>query len=347
MNFVTLAWILGSIVSSTSIIIINKYVMDSYHFGCVTFLTAYHFLLTFLVLEIMCRLHLFERASHIPKFEMWYMAAYGVGAVVFMNFNLRFNSVGFYQLSKLSVIPVIVVYNFIFEGKNTAPQTLISLGILLVGLALFTVNDVQLNLFGSVIALIGVTCVAVFQTKTGSKQREYNVNGPALQHATAFPQFVMALLSACAIETHGTNSIFTHDFQTKEIIMITITGFIAVSVNVCSFGLIGKTSAVTYQVVGHVKTILIFVFGLIMFPPNKNETKEQFYKKIAGLVISMTGMIYYTYLELQQKEASTKPSPTVAPFLKDGAPNSLPDEDEEAQLSSNLQDVKMESLNEK
>lgn len=301
--------------------------MDNYHFGCATFLTSYHFLLTYLVLEVMCRMNLFERAVNIPATESWVMAAYGVGAVVFMNFNLRFNSVGFYQLSKLSVIPFIVIYNFFAENKRTPLKTLISLEILLVGLALFTVNDVQLNLFGSIIALIGVCCVAVFQTKTGSKQKQFNVCGPALQHATALPQFIIALLSALCLETHGSNSIFDHQFETFEVIMITITGFIAVSVNVCSFGLIGKTSAITYQVVGHVKTILIFVFGVIMFK-NHNETEAQFYKKIAGLFISMTGMIYYTYLQLLEKGAFNPTSDKQeTPFLKDSN-NQLDIEDE-------------------
>ena len=267
-NYITLAWILGSIFSSTSLIVINKYVMDNYHFGCATFLTSYHFFLTFLLLEIMCRMHLFDRATNIPHIEKWVMAAYGVGAVVFMNCNLRFNSVGFYQLSKLSVIPFIIIYDLIFQGQKTSTQTVFSLSVLLVGMTLFTVNDVQLNLFGSIIALIGVCCVAVFQTKTGSKQKEFKVNGPALQHATSLPQFIIALFAACCLETHGINSIFDHHFQKLELFLIIISGFIAVSVNVCSFGLIGRTSAVTYQVVGHVKTILIFIFGLIMFPPN-------------------------------------------------------------------------------
>jgi solute carrier family 35 protein E3 len=87
-------------------------------------------------------------------------------------------------------------------------------------------------------------------------------------------------------------------------VIVILTGFVSVSVNVCAFGLIGKTSAVTYQVVGHCKTILIFVFGLIMFPAKHGETTEQFLKKIAGLMISMSGVIFYTYLELKAKAAA-------------------------------------------
>jgi solute carrier family 35 protein E3 len=244
---------------------------------------------------------LFERATTFPLLQRWILGAITVGGVVFMNFNLKMNSVGFYQLSKLMCIPTIVAYNFFFENKSTPLLTLVSLGILLIGISLFTVNDVQVNLSGTIIAAFAVVFVAASQTKTGTVQKDYGINGPSAQHATAFLQFLTAFGSAFFVETHGSNNLLAHTFATTEMVVIILTGFVSVSVNVCAFGLIGKTSAVTYQVVGHCKTILIFVFGLIIFPAKEGETTEQFLKKIAGLVISMSGVIFYTYLELKAK----------------------------------------------
>ena len=40
----------------------------------------------------------------------------------------------------------------------------------------------------------------------------------------------------------------------------------ALAVNLCSFGLIGRTSAITFQVVGHMKTCLVLVGGYMLFP---------------------------------------------------------------------------------
>jgi solute carrier family 35 protein E3 len=303
----TIGWIVGSVASSTSIIMMNKHVMDDYGFSWPISLTAYHFVMTWGLLELMCRLHLFERADSFPWSQRWFLGAATVAAVVFMNFNLQLNSVGFYQLSKLLVIPTIVVYSFIFEKKTTPVATLASLAILLVGIALFTVNDVQANLPGTVMAGMAVAATAVSQTKTGAVQREYRINGPSAQHATAFPQFLVALISALAVDTHGTRSLFGHSFQKAECVVIILTGFVSVFVNMCAFGLIGKTSAVTYQVVGHCKTILIFVFGLVMFPAKEGETTAQFVKKVVGLVVSMSGMILYTYLQLKGKKSEPEP----------------------------------------
>jgi solute carrier family 35 protein E3 len=278
----------------------NKYVMDYYHFSSPTFLTAYHFLMTWSLLEIMCRLNLFKRASTFPEGPRWVLGGATVGGVVFMNFNLKMNSVGFYQLSKLLVIPAIVAYDFVADRKYTPLNKLLSLAILLVGIGLFTVNDVQVNLPGSIIAGIAVICAAVSQTKAGTVQREFAINGASAQHATAFHQFLITLLAALVVETHGSNNLFAHSFDPTELIVVVLTGVVSVSVNVCAFGLIGKTSAITYQVVGHCKTILIFVFGLIMFPARQGETNAQFVKKIAGLVVGMTGMIYYSYLGIRK-----------------------------------------------
>jgi solute carrier family 35 protein E3 len=280
--------------------------MDNYHFSSPTFLSAYHFLMTWGVLEIMCRMKLFDRATTFPLLDRWILGAVTVGGVVFMNFTLKMNSVGFYQLSKLMCIPTIVLYNYVVERKTTPFLTLVALAILLVGISLFTVNDVQVNLPGTIIAGFAVVFVASSQTKTGTVQRAFGINGPSAQHATAFLQFLTALVSAFFVETHGSNNLFTHTFETPELIVVILTGFVSVSVNVCAFGLIGKTSAVTYQVVGHCKTILIFVFGLIIFPAKEGETPEQFLKKIAGLVISMSGVIFYTYLELKAKGIPVK-----------------------------------------
>ena len=327
----TFGWIVASITSSTVIIILNKYIMEHYSFSSPTFLTAYHFFLTWGLLEVMCRSGAFERGT-MPVFEKWKMAAFGSGAVIFMNLNLEFNSVGFYQLSKLCCVPFMVVWDFVVYHKTTNIFVLLSLAILLVGIGIFSINDVQLNLLGSIIAVIAVVCVSVFQIFTGSKQKEFNLNGPQLQHLTAFPQFVITLLAACVLETNPSSStaIQNQRFDSTTIPLILLTGVIACSVNICSFCLIGRTSAVTYQVCGHMKSILIFIFGLVIFR-NVLDTREQMIKKIIGLCISMFGCIWYTYLKLTQnkptqqekeKELNNDENPLLKDVQEDAVDNS-------------------------
>ncbi|KAI5425092.1 UDP-xylose transporter 2 [Lathyrus oleraceus] len=73
---------------------------------------------------------------------------------------------------------------------------------------------------------------------------------------------------------------------------------------VSTFLVIGKTSPVTYQVLGHLKTCLVLAFGYTLLHDPFS------WRNIMGILLAMVGMILYSYyctLENQQKavEAAT------------------------------------------
>lgn len=317
----TIFWIIGSIIDSTLLILINKQVLSVYSFGCPTFLTTFHFILTFGWIDFMGKMKWFEVNDKLPDFDKWYMGFMGVLSIVAMNLNIKLNSVGFYQLSKLCTIPFMVLYKLVFQGQRTPFNILCSIVVLMVGLCLFTVNDVQFNLIGSIVALVAVISTVLYQTQTQSYQKQYQISGTQLNHNIGIPQISIGLVASFLLETHGKNSIYNHDFKRKEVILIICTGFLAILGNIIAFNLIGKAGPITYQVVGHVKTIMIFVFGLIFFPPSQSETKEQKIKKIVGLCIAMCGVILYTVFEMTNKD-------------KESEAQLLPKKDEEDNLES-------------
>ena len=244
---------------------------------------------------------LFEKAQGVPSNAIWTNAFLTVCSIVFMNFNLKMNSVGFYQLSKLCCIPAMVTVNFIVYHKKTPLRTVMTLIVLLLGLALFSVNEVSFNIPGCIMAIIAVICTTASQMNTNIVSNTYSCFGPPLQHATALPMAICGVIASISVETFGPNSIMNHSFETIEISLVLCTGLLALGANVSAFMLLGKTSAVTYQVIGHAKTILIFVFGLIFLDSNEGETRAQTIKKILGLVLGMIGTILYTVFELQDK----------------------------------------------
>jgi solute carrier family 35 protein E3 len=294
-NAVAAGWIVSSIVSSTAIITLNKHISRTYNFDFMTSLTAFHFLVTFCLLEIMCRMGIFPRADNYPTKSRWLIAFFGVGSVVFMNYNLAKNSVGFYQLSKLCNIPAMVVYNLLVNSKKTPLNILISLFVLLTGVYLYSVNDVELNVLGTVLAVFAVILTAAFQLTGQTDQAKFSISALQLQHSSALPQFVLCLASAFGSEVvNPHHTILSHTFTGKELLLILLTGVISVSVNVSCFGIIGKTSALTYQVVGHVKTMLILLIGVGLFPPKEPVPRPQLIKTALGMVISMIGIVLYS-----------------------------------------------------
>jgi solute carrier family 35 protein E3 len=233
------------------------------------------------------------------------MGFFGVVPIVTMNFNLKMNSIGFYQLSKLCTIPCMVIYKYFWQNQSTPTNTLISLALLLIGLCLFTVNDVQFNVIGSLIALVAVITTTIYQTQTNIMQRVYQVTGIQLNHSVSLARFLIALVAAVTLETHGRLNVLTHKFCLPEVILIILTGFLAVLGNCVGFSLIGRAGPITWQVVGHVKTMTVFVFGLMMFP-SKDEPVKKKVRKIGGLAIAMVGVVLYTIFEIKNKEDEKK-----------------------------------------
>jgi solute carrier family 35 protein E3 len=312
-NAAAAAWIASSIVSSTAIISLNKYISRTYQFDFMTSLTAFHFLATYVLLELMCRMGFFKRADGYPTRARFTIAFFGVGSVVFMNYNLAKNSVGFYQLSKLCNIPTMVVYDLLVNSKRTPPNTLAALAILLAGVYLYSVNDVELNVLGSVIAVIAVILTAAFQLTGQTDQGKYSISGPQLQHASALPQFALCLAAALGSEVaNQQHTILAHAFCLNELLLIALTGVISVSVNVSCFGIIGKTSALTYQVVGHVKTMLILLIGILFFPPKEPVPRLQMLKTGAGMLISVVGVVLYSLFGIWNAERAVGPKEPTA-----------------------------------
>ena len=82
---------------------------------------------------------------------------------------------------------------------------------------------------------------------------------------------------------------------------IVLSCLISVSVNFSTFLVIGKTSPVTYQVLGHLKTCLVLAFGYVLLHDPFS------WHNILGILIAVVGMVLYSYyciLESQQQKAS-------------------------------------------
>ncbi|KAL5192464.1 UDP-xylose transporter 3 [Glycine soja] len=242
-----------SVVSSVSIVICNKALMSSLHFIFATTLTSWHLLVTFCSLHVALKMRFFEHKPFEQKAVMGFGILNGI-SIGLLNLSLGFNSVGFYQMTKLAIIPCTVLLETIFLGKRFSKRIQFALSILLLGVGIATVTDLQLNALGSFLSFLAVitTCVA-------------------------------------------------------QIVFIILSCLISISVNFSTFLVIGKTSPVTYQVLGHLKTCLVLAFGYILL-------RDPFsWRNILGILIAMIGMILYSYyctLENQQKtvEAASQSS---------------------------------------
>jgi solute carrier family 35, member E3 len=83
-------------------------------------------------------------------------------------------------------------------------------------------------------------------------------------------------------------------------VFIVLSCSIAVCVNFSTFLVIGTTSPVTYQVLGHLKTCLVLSFGYVLL-------KDPFTaRNIVGILVAIFGMGLYSYYSVIESRKKTE-----------------------------------------
>ncbi|KAJ4454447.1 putative Solute carrier family 35 member E3 [Paratrimastix pyriformis] len=301
---VSLIYMLGNILSSVSIVLVNKFVLREFHFG--TTLTFFHFVVTFIGLLICASFGLFE-VKKIPIVRLLPLCFSFLGFVVLNNLSIQYNSVGFYQTMKISITPTVCFIEFVFRGKKFSNKVKASLAVVCLGIGLATVNDFRMNAVGAVYGVTSVIVTSFYQIWSGSYQHELGVNAMQLLFYQV-PISMFLILVTIPIFDVWLNkaAIPLWDFEWNVNIVLLIFTSCALSffVNVTIFLVIGRTSAVTYNVASHFKTISVLAGGVIFFGDSLAP------RTFVGICICLGGIFYYSYLKLQeQKEQKKKSAP--------------------------------------
>lgn len=127
----------------------------------------------------------------MPQFEKFKVAAAGFASIGFMNLSLNYNSVGFYQITKLTIVPVTLVINAFAYSVHASAKIKIALLILLAGVGVATVSDVQLRPLGLIFGVLAVLTTAVFQIWQGTKQKEFGISATQLQVPRTSPAWTL------------------------------------------------------------------------------------------------------------------------------------------------------------
>lgn len=311
-TLITTGYAVGNVISSVAIVLVNKKVFAAgFHFPIT--LSFFHFCFTIVFYKLLWSCALFKTPDpDLPTFEKFKVALAGVGSIGFMNVSLSLNSVGFYQVTKLTIVPVTLAINYFFYSVTTTNKVKLSLFILLLGVGVATVSDVELRPIGFFFGVLAVLTTAMFQIWQGTKQKEFGVSGTQLQNSVAFWQTTQAMVGSILFESlcmeqppapcDSALQFLQHAFMYPDSVekramwFVLVTCFLALAVNWCSFGLIGRTSPITFQVVGHAKTCLVLVGGYVLFP-SKDQDAKQFYHNIAGVSVAMVGVVLYGHVK--------------------------------------------------
>lgn len=296
------AWAMN-IISSVGIIMANKQVMSKggYDYRFATTLTAFHFSVTAGVGYVSSALG-YSVSKHVPFKDLFLFSLVSNTSIVAMNLSLMLNSVGFYQIAKLSMIPTVCVLEWLLHSKTYTREVKISVFVVMIGVGVCTVTDVNVNFQGFMAAVVAVISTSLQQIYIGALQKKHSCGSFELLSKTAPIQAASLVIIGPFVDyiLIGEN-LLKYTYTSGAIFFILLSCTLAVFCNVSQYLCIGRFSAVTFQVLGHMKTVCVLTLGWILFDSVLTG------KNMMGMLMAIIGMITYSWaVEVAKSEASKK-----------------------------------------
>lgn len=290
-----------NLASSVLIVIANKLVLETYGFTYPAALTFLHMVFTAAGMSCMAAWGMFK-PKPVPWQHSLPMGAAFAASVALGNVSLQLNSVGFYQLTKLLVPPSVMGVEFMLYKTPVHSRVVASILVLIGGGMLAATADKQVSTqpMGAVVALVSVAATALYQVWAGGKQKELDLNGMQLLQHVAIASAVILGVLVPLLEPVGwtdpsdPNTLLGYEWSLPATLAAAGSCFLGLLVTLSMFLFIGVTSPLTFNVMGHAKTVLIILSGVVVFQ------EEMPFQKLVGTATAIGGILWYSWLRMKK-----------------------------------------------
>ena len=313
-----LKW-LSNFVSSVAIVMVNKQLMGSqgYAFQYATTLCGMHFLCTMSVRFFRAdggkgsrgagsgaemNTQTAKGGREMPRNKLLMFVAIASTSIISLNLSLMMNHVGFYQLAKLLQIPAVCMLEMAFLGRKVSWKIAQAIVVVMFGVGIATLQETTMNFWGTIVATIAVLSTSAQQILVNRLQVEYSIGSNELLGKTA-PLMALSMLTVGPfLDQMLTGSFITEYYWTSESFMfLAASCLLAIWVNISQYMCIGTFSALSFQVIGHVKTVFIFFFGWLLFDIPVT------FNNIFGGAVAIAGISYYSHVSaIEKAEAAAR-----------------------------------------
>jgi solute carrier family 35 protein E3 len=171
---------------------------------------------------------------------------------------------------------------------------------ILFGVGYATVYDLSLNMVGCIFAVCAIVATSMAQIFTNTYQKSLDCNAMQLLYHTSPLIAIGMLIMSPFFDDWG--KLWVYQFSQPCVLRIFTSCVFALGVNISNYLVLGKTSPLTYQVLGHLKTILILFWGFTVFK------KAVDLRNVIGIAVALIGVIAYT--EVRRREVARPVLPT-------------------------------------
>jgi len=281
-----------NIVAAVALILVNKkavFEIADFRFG--TALTMVHFLWTWVLCMLLCSAGLFEH-KRLDMREILKISLVFSSYLLFQNLSLVYNSVGFYQIMKIANTPTILIMEYLLYKKQQSSRVLWTLLVVCLGIAVAVFTEPELNFVGAIHALLAVMFNSLYTIWGKHKQDELRCNAPQLLLYQA-PTAAAMLLVPLMFDNFG--GLLAYEPDPVGIGCILASCALAGFVNLSFFWMVARTSPITANVVGYVKTVFVFVGGFFLFADALS------FQNVIGIVITLLGSALFMWAQMESK----------------------------------------------
>ncbi|KAH8046985.1 hypothetical protein JL722_13322 [Aureococcus anophagefferens] len=248
---------------------------QGYAFRFVVTLNALHYLTTTVWTVVAKKVGLAKqddgaggKPAHVPWKAVAVFTLVSDASIISLNTSLMLNSITLYQIAKLGIIPCTCVVEYFLYGRVFTAKMIASIGLTLCGVALVAITEMNVSS-----SALGVAVAACSVLSSSGQQL-----------------LGMSLLLLSPVLDKLSTGIFVTDYRWSRgsALCLVMSCSAAVLVNVSQFLVLGRFTAVTYQVLGHAKTICVLVVGYLFF--GGQITGQQF----VGMTMAVGGMMSYS-----------------------------------------------------
>lgn len=247
----------------------------------------WHFACTAIVLWIACHkpFNLFTPVR-LPIVKMIPLCSFFAGFLILNNLSLALNGVGFYQLAKIMTTPTVVLLNFLIFRKTVTLAICVALFAVCFGVVLTNSNAKDSNILGVLIAVGAFTVTALYQIWIGKKLQDFKVSSSQLLMNQAPLSIVLLAFVVPFFDTITD----LRTVPTNVLMNLLLSGVVASLLNLSQFMIIGRMSALTFNVASNLKTIIILGLGWV------SDGRVLTFQDAIGIVLAVGGAAVYTQL---------------------------------------------------
>ncbi|KAK7792222.1 hypothetical protein R5R35_007479 [Gryllus longicercus] len=287
---VTVLYLFSNVVCSIVIVLLNKWVYVHVGFPNVT-LSMLHFAVTFVGLYFCQRWNMFQVKSVGLK-DMLPLSLTFCGFVVFTNLSLQHNTVGTFQLAKFMTTPCIILIQMFVYNKQFSLLVKLTLIPIVLGVFLNFCYDLQFSVIGTLYAALGVLVTSFYQVLVSTKQHELQMDSMQLLYYQAPLSAFILLLVVPVLEP--VQATLIHDWTVTDLLMVSASCIIAFFVNISIYWIIGNTSPLTYNMVGHLKFCMTVLGGVLIFEDTLHINQG------IGVLLTVMGITAYAHVKLKE-----------------------------------------------